>query len=439
MENYLKSELGGETAVPDLVQSLTTSTETTEESLHTASENLVTSAIISVDDLDSGDFNNVQPEVPSSEESPPTSSGISHTNTEIIKNDNINTGIIKADINNTDIIKTDINNTGIKTDINNSDIIKTDINNSSIKTDISNTDNSSTANNSTDITNTSTTLPTIQISPESSEDAAVPSHVPATANLQVQTDLAEEKAGDVRLCPSPSRIPSRKNSSANSQAINDDLRKLETRLEKFVNRSSEGSECSETSDNSGARSSASVSSRPYSSDCTVSSRLYSSATASSRAKTADKSQSSSSGNTSPQEKTSTMLKNTLRKMTRFSMGSRKETSEQQTGGTNTSSDMSEPKSRSRNPFIGKSRVPKSQSPASSGIARSKSFKEPGPPVSRNGAGSSGSSGYNGNTGRNNVYTSSMRRTKIKQQNNEEREERDSSSRAGKTSYKMINN
>ena len=59
MENYLKSELGAEvgSVVPDLVKS--TSQDSTEESLHTASENLVTSAIISVDDMDSGDYNEV--------------------------------------------------------------------------------------------------------------------------------------------------------------------------------------------------------------------------------------------------------------------------------------------------------------------------------------------------------------------------------------------
>ena len=51
---------------------------------------------------------------------------------------------------------------------------------------------------------------------------------------------------------SPSRIPSRKTSqTVQSQAINEDLRRLETRLEKIVNKSSEGSECSDNSDVSG--------------------------------------------------------------------------------------------------------------------------------------------------------------------------------------------
>merc|ERR1719410_1673030 len=103
---------------------------------------------------------------------------------------------------------------------------------------------------------------------------------------------------------------------------------------------------------------------------------------------------------------------------------RKDSSDQET-------ETAEPKSRSRNPFTGKSRVPKSQSPAPSGVARSKSFKEPGPPVSRPtpGAGAGGAGAYNSNLGRNNVYTSSLRRTKIKHQNTEDRQERDHSTRA----------
>ena len=56
---------------------------------------------------------------------------------------------------------------------------------------------------------------------------------------------------------SPSRIPSRKNSSSiqtasgQSEAVNDDLKVLESRLERFVTRSSEGSEASDNSDLSG--------------------------------------------------------------------------------------------------------------------------------------------------------------------------------------------
>ena len=365
MENYLKSELGGEAVttvpVPDIVQNLINtnppssppSEGSTEESLHTASEHLVTSAIISVDDMDSGDFNNMEKEKESETEKSPSSSQLTTTPPR-------------------------------------------GLNNSSL------------------------TLPKIQISPEGGNPRSPQKEEPHPP-LEVVTDPPEEKAGALKPCPSPSRIPSRKNSGVTSLAINDDLRRLETRLERFVsNKSSEGSECSETSENSGARSSA-----------TVSSRLHSSGTASSRAKTADKS--SSSGNSSPQEKTSTMLKNTLRKMTRFSMGSnvkRKDSSDQET-------ETAEPKSRSRNPFTGKSRVPKSQSPAPSGVARSKSFKEPGPPVSRPNPGVGGVGGYNSNLGRNNVYTSSLRRTKIKHQNTEDRQDRDNSTRA--TSKTHISN
>ena len=355
MENYLQSELGGEpvtaTAVPDIVQNLLTTN--TSQSQGNTEENLVTSAIISVDDMDSGDFNSEEKEGDNKkEEKSPSSAQLSTTPPR-------------------------------------------GLNNSSL------------------------TLPRIQISPEGSTTSRTPEKEeappPPENHLEVVTDLPEAKAGELKPCPSPSRIPSRKNSNVTTLAINDDLRRLETRLEKFVNKSSEGSECSESSDNCGARSSG----------ATVSSRLYSSGTASSRAKTADKS--SSSGNSSPQEKTSTMLKNTLRKMTRFSIGSnvkRKDSSEQET-------DVVEPKSRSRNPFTGKSRVPKSQSPAPSGVARSKSFKEPGPPVSRPtpGAVGAGGGGYSSGLGRNNVYTSSLRRTKIKQQNTEDRQERDHSTRA----------
>ena len=365
MENYLQSELGGEavtaTAVPDIVQNLTTTTTTTitnnntSQSRGNTEENLVTSAIISVDDMDSGDFNNEEKEGDNKKEKSPSPSS------------------------------TQLSTTPPR-----------GLNNSSL------------------------TLPRIQISPEGSTTSRTPEKEetppPPENHLEVVTDLPEAKAGELKPCPSPSRIPSRKNSGVTTLAINDDLRRLETRLEKFVNKSSEGSECSETSgENCGARNSG----------ATVSSRLYTSGTASSRAKTADKS--SSSGNSSPQEKTSTMLKNTLRKMTRFSMGSnvkRKDSSDQET-------DMVEPKSRSRNPFTGKSRVPKSQSPAPSGVARSKSFKEPGPPVSRPtpGGGGAGGGGYNSGLARNNVYTSSLRRTKIKQQNTEDRQERDHSTRA----------
>ena len=258
------------------------------------------------------------------------------------------------------------------------------------------------------------TLPRIQISPEA-----------ATATSGSEDGERRLSGGGPSL--SPSRIPSRKSSAAassaqatQSQAINEDLRRLETRLERFVSKSSEGSECSEGSDQSG-RSPASA----------VASRLHSSATASSRAKTSDKSSSGSgsgSGNTSPQEKTTSMLKNTLRKMTRFSIGGgtrRKDSGEDGNFAKPAPPpDTADPKSRSRAPFLGKSRVPKSQSPApGASVNRSKSFKEPG--------GGSGVPRPGGGAGagmaRNNVYTSSLRRTKIKHQN-QDSEERDASGR-----------
>ena len=258
------------------------------------------------------------------------------------------------------------------------------------------------------------TLPRIQISPEA-----------ATTTSGSEDGERRLSGGGPSL--SPSRIPSRKSSAAassaqatQSQAINEDLRRLETRLERFVSKSSEGSECSEGSDQSG-RSPASA----------VASRLHSSATASSRAKTSDKSSSGSgsgSGNTSPQEKTTSMLKNTLRKMTRFSIGGgtrRKDSGEDGNFAKPAPPpDTADPKSRSRAPFLGKSRVPKSQSPApGASVNRSKSFKEPG--------GGSGVPRPGGGAGagmaRNNVYTSSLRRTKIKHQN-QDSEERDASGR-----------
>jgi len=212
------------------------------------------------------------------------------------------------------------------------------------------------------------------------------------------------KPSDLPPCPSPSRIPSRKNSTVTSQVISEDLKKLESRLEKFVPRSSDGSECSEGSDNSGK-------------SVTNVSRLHYSQTASSRAKASDK-----SGSVSPQDKTtSNMLKTTLRKMTRFSMGGngkKKDTAESE--NKKTSPEVEQKSSgRSRNPFNGKSRVPKSQSPAP-GVGRSKSFKEPLPPGRQNSIPTSSGygaalSGSNASTARNNVYTSSLRRTKMKHQ------------------------
>ena len=157
----------------------------------------------------------------------------------------------------------------------------------------------------------------------------------------------------------------------------------------------------------------------------VSSRLHQSGTASSRAKTADK-----SGSTSPQEKTTTMLKNTLRKMTRFSIGAKKKDDDDNFVKPSLPDTTDKP--RSRGTFLGKSRVPKSQSPGPS-VSRSKSFKEPAAPgsssSSRPGSGTVNSqySGYSGNSlARNNVYTSSLRRTKIKhQQQSEEKTDNDS--------------
>lgn len=249
--------------------------------------------------------------------------------------------------------------------------------------------------------NLAISIPRIQVSPDSSPKPNIsPSEEPP-------------------LCPSPSRIPSRKNSAVTSQVISEDLKKLESRLEKFVPKSSDGSECSEGSDNSGK-------------SVTTASRLHYSQTASSRAKASEK-----SGSVSPQENktTSNMLKTTLRKMTRFSMGGNGKKKDANEAETKKTSPEVEQKSvgRSRNPFNGKSRVPKSQSPAP-GVGRSKSFKEPAAVPGRQG-GIPTSSGYggayagsNGSTARNNVYTSSLRRTKIKHQTSGEESDREAPAR-----------
>ena len=223
---------------------------------------------------------------------------------------------------------------------------------------------------------------------------------------------------------SPSRIPSRKNSSSiqtasgQSEAVNDDLKVLESRLERFVTRSSEGSEASDNSDLSGELGEGDpradiLTSRVSGSGgaASVTNRLYSSGTVSSRAKSGD-----SGGGSSPPEKGGggSMLRNTLRKMTMFSIGDKKK-AEQAEDKFTKPAPPPDTKSRSRAPFLGKSRVPKSQSPGPSSINRSKSFKEPGNSVSNVPRPTSGpASGL----ARNNVYTSSLRRTKIKNQNPE---------------------
>ena len=130
-----------------------------------------------------------------------------------------------------------------------------------------------------------------------------------------------------------------------------------------------------------------------------------------------------------------MLKTTLRKMTRFSMGGNGKKKDANEAETKKTSPEVEQKAvgRSRNPFNGKSRVPKSQSPAP-GVGRSKSFKEPAAVPGRQG-GIPTSSGYggayagsNGSTARNNVYTSSLRRTKIKHQTSGEESDREAPTR-----------
>ena len=85
------------------------------------------------------------------------------------------------------------------------------------------------------------TPPRIQISPETGDQD------------RVKTGIGRPTSSSL----SPSRIPSRKNStsvqtaSGQSEAVNDDLKVLESRLERFVTRSSEGSEASDNSELAG--------------------------------------------------------------------------------------------------------------------------------------------------------------------------------------------
>ena len=222
-----------------------------------------------------------------------------------------------------------------------------------------------------------------------------------TVNKLNHSPIDLNQDSDLPTCHSPSRIPSSKNSAVTAMVISEDLKKLESRLEKFVPKISDRSACSEGSDNSGK------------SVTNVVSRLHYSQTASSRVKVSEQ-----LGSVSPQEKTSNMLKTTLRKITRFSMGGtgkKKEVSEEEAKKSNIEV---EPKLCFRNPFNGKSRIPKFQSPAPV-VGRNKSFKEPVAPSSRlTSIPSMAYSGSNGSTARKNVYTSSLRRTKMKHQSSE---------------------
>jgi len=246
--------------------------------------------------------------------------------------------------------------------------------------------------------------------------------------------VAIKVKSDHKLSP-PTKIPSRKNSQP--LTMSDDLKRLENRLERYISKtgSEAGSETSEVSD---------VSGRSVTSMTNVVNRLHNGQTTSSRAKAADamtasmrgklpdsmtgscrgklpdsmtgsirgklpdsssvsmktKSDQSSSGcssaGSSPPEKsgTASMLKSTLRKMSRFSISGNKSKKEDEKVSP-------EQKSRSRPTTTAK---PSLLSPP--GVGRSKSFKEPDRPGNvRPGTVNS----------RNLPYTSSLRRTKNKNQ------------------------
>jgi len=204
--------------------------------------------------------------------------------------------------------------------------------------------------------------------------------------------------------------------------LSEDLKKLESRLEKYMTKEGSLSMTQSTKDE-GCMS--------------VSMRLHSGQTASSRAKAdscrvgmSHKSSSlaPSSSSTSPTEKssgTASMLRSTLRKMTRFSIGTNKDSKKEATDTSSKDQARKSPpvsdieQKRSRSHLPNPSRLKKPSVPGSPNIqvSRSKSFKEPERPgIYRQNSGGNGTS-----TQRNNVYTSSLRRTKNK--NNEEQQDK----------------
>merc|ERR1719357_1458998 len=110
-----------------------------------------------------------------------------------------------------------------------------------------------------------------QVTPQTQRGANLAISIP---RIHVSPEISPKpnlSPNDISTSPA-TKIPSRKNSSITSQVISEDLKRLESRLEKFVPKSSDGSECSESSDNSGK-------------SVGNASRLHYSQTASSRAKT----------------------------------------------------------------------------------------------------------------------------------------------------------
>jgi hypothetical protein len=266
-------------------------------------------------------------------------------------------------------------------------------------------------------------------------------------------DLIPDSARNEPRVSPPSRIPSRKSSNGStginedvkkisftaSTSINDDLKRLESKLEKFMPKAGSdlGSETSELSEGSNKSSNSSSA---------IGQRLHHGQTASTRAKASELKQqqhsmtssmtssfrgklpdsftssfkarksmpapglmtSSAAGgdrvmtssasavvknSSSPPDKTGTasMLKTTLRKMSRFSMStkSKKETETEDNRGGGVKSPEVKPRGRQSGLYT------------SNTIGRSKSFKEPEPPRPQP------------ISSRNQAYTSSLRRTKIK--------------------------
>lgn len=226
--------------------------------------------------------------------------------------------------------------------------------------------------------------------------------------------------------PIPTKDKEVENDKNEVTPLSEDLKKLESRLEKYITKDSNG-EAVRLEEGS------MINSMRDEGCMSVSMRLHSGQTASSRAKADTNNRVGTSqktaGSTSPAEKssgTASMLRSTLRKMTRFSIGSKDAKKEPSDPSIKDQAIKSPPapdidQKRSRSHLPNPTRLKKPSIPSSPNIQvnRSKSFKEPERPgIYRQNSGGNGTS-----TQRNNVYTSSLRRTKNKNSASDSDQER----------------
>jgi len=229
--------------------------------------------------------------------------------------------------------------------------------------------------------------------------------------------------------PVPKIVENHKNEAT---PMSEDLKKLESRLEKYITKDANGEAVR-------IEEGAMTQSMNQEGCMSVSMRLHSGQTASSRAK-ADRdtnrvgTSQKTNGVTSPTEKstgTASMLRSTLRKMTRFSIGKDKDAKKEpsdpnikdQSRKSPPAADIDQKRSRSHLPNptrLKKPSIPSSPNPSQ--VNRSKSFKEPERPgIYRQNSGGNGSSAQSRE--RNNVYSSSLRRTKNKNSASDSDQER----------------